>query len=231
MTELGAVGVAMFQGATNGHLLTEEVFTPLWQELNRLRSPLGFHIGTGGRLRDDPGTRYRDRRRADLVRNTVAQSWAPTTLAELIMGGVLEEYPELRIAIMESNVAWLPWLLWRMDEKWERYGPDQDFTLSLKPSEYFRRQCYTVVDADEGVVRHVIEYIGDDNLLFSTDYPHHDSPFPDGVNTFLALPGLSDASKRKILWDNGARLYELPTPALGAPAGGGDSVGSDAAAR
>ena len=48
---------------------------------------------------------------------------------------------------------------------------------------------------------------GDENLVFSTDYPHGDSKYPDSVSAFADLPGLSEDSKRKILWDNWVRLY------------------------
>jgi hypothetical protein len=46
---------------------------------------------------------------------------------------------------MESNASWLPWLLWRMDEKWETYALDHGYELSIKPSDYFRRKCYAVM--------------------------------------------------------------------------------------
>jgi predicted TIM-barrel fold metal-dependent hydrolase len=99
-----------------------------------------------------------------------------------------------------------------MDEKWETYALDQGYELSMKPSDYFRRQCYAVMDPGEGPAKYAIDAVGDDNLLFSTDYPHHDSPFPEATNLFLALEGISAESKRKILWDNGAQLYGLEAP-------------------
>ena len=76
------------------------------------------------------------------------------------------------------------------------------------PSEYFMRQCFISVDADEDQVEWVIRKLGDDTLVFSTDYPHSDSHFPEATDLFLKLP-ISEASKRKILWDNCARLYGL----------------------
>ena len=89
------------------------------------------------------------------------------------------------------------------------FEPDVDYQLKLKPSEYFARQCYAVVDCSEDVARYTIEYGLGERLLMSTDYPHHDSPFPNGVEMFLNHAGITDAQKRKILWDNGARLFGL----------------------
>jgi predicted TIM-barrel fold metal-dependent hydrolase len=55
----------------------------------------------------------------------------------------------------------------------------------------------------------VIKRIGDDNLVVSTDYPHIDAHFPHAIDEFLEIDGLADRSKRKILWDNCARLYQF----------------------
>ena len=122
---------------------------------------------------------------------------------------MLEEHPALNVMIMESDATWVPWLLWRMDGKWETYGPDQDYQLSLKPSDYFRRQCFVAADPGEEVVKYVIDQVGDDRVVWASDYPHHDCPFPEATSTFLALEGTSEESKRKILWDNAARLFGI----------------------
>ncbi|MCZ6772114.1 MAG: amidohydrolase family protein, partial [Proteobacteria bacterium] len=60
----------------------------------------------------------------------------------------------------------------------------------------------------------VIDRIGDDNIVVSTDYPHADGPYPHGIDTFTALPGVGKESKRKILWDNCVRLYGFDETAL-----------------
>jgi predicted TIM-barrel fold metal-dependent hydrolase len=112
----------------------------------------------------------------------------------------------------EANVAWIPWLLWRMDEKWATYGADQDYELSLAPSAYFGRQCYAVADADESVARLAVDHLGDANLLWSSDFPHHDCTWPGATDAFLDLDGIGDTSKRRILWDNAAALFNLGEP-------------------
>src|SRR5439155_27233634 len=77
------------------------------------------------------------------------------------------------------------------------------------PSQYFFRQCYVATDADEKVLRQVVEAVGDDNIVLSTDYPHADGLFPRAMEEFVALDGVSDKTKANILWDNCARLYTL----------------------
>jgi predicted TIM-barrel fold metal-dependent hydrolase len=83
----------------------------------------------------------------------------------------------------------------------------------MKPSEYFVRNCFLAVEADEETVSQYVSTFGDDNLVYSTDYPHADSKFPHAVEAFTKLP-LSAASQKKILWDNFSRLYDLPAPAV-----------------
>jgi hypothetical protein len=96
-----------------------------------------------------------------------------------------------------------------MDEGYEREGDIFMPDLTIRPSEYFKRQCFISVEPDEAPARYTIEEFGCDQLVFSTDYPHGDSKYPHAVESFLELP-LSDENKRKILWDNCARFYATP---------------------
>jgi predicted TIM-barrel fold metal-dependent hydrolase len=66
------------------------------------------------------------------------------------------------------------------------------------------------VDPDEYLVTDVVKRLGDDNLVVSTDYRHIDAHFPHAIDEFLAIDGLSGANQSKILWDNCARLYDIP---------------------
>ena len=95
-----------------------------------------------------------------------------------------------------------------MDEHYEHRESILKDRLPLMPSEYFKRQCFTSVEADEAPGKYAIDWLGDDNIVFSTDYPHPDSRYPKSVEMLLTLDFPHD-SLRKILWDNCARLYGL----------------------
>ena len=110
---------------------------------------------------------------------------------------------------MEGNCAWLPWLLYRLDERAKLHRPLADVPLSRTPSEYFLEQCFISVDPDEYLVADVVKRLGDDNMVVSTDYPHIDAHFPHALDEFFEIEGLSEKTQRKILWDNCARLYHV----------------------
>jgi predicted TIM-barrel fold metal-dependent hydrolase len=92
-------------------------------------------------------------------------------------------------------------------------------TLKLKPSEYFRRQCYVSAEADEELLYHVIEVLGDRNVLFATDFPHPDAKYPQAVKQFLELPRVSPAQKARIMWDNALTFYGFDAASLPTRAG------------
>ena len=82
-------------------------------------------------------------------------------------------------------------------------------TVKMKPSEYFRRQCFISVEPSEAYLRDVFKYIGTDNLIFGSDYPHMDHK-PESIMDLVAMGESGDREiVQKILWDNPARFYGL----------------------
>jgi uncharacterized protein len=210
--ELGHVGVCLTPEPHNGRHLHDPYYDPLWAELERLDTPATFHSSQTPNL-ENVTNRFPGHPNASVLvgvfQNTPDEMM---TLASLIIGGVLERFPRLRVAMLEANCAWAPWLLYRMDERWEQKGKWEKVQLSLKPSEYFLRQCYVAMDVDEYLVADVIRRIGADNLVVSTDYPHQDSRYPEATNTLwetFEREGIPAEARRKIMWDNCARLYGL----------------------
>jgi predicted TIM-barrel fold metal-dependent hydrolase len=211
--ELGAVAVIGTPNPVNGRHIHDASFEPLWETIEELGVPVGFHPTRISSLRDDIARRFLKHPNGRVL-GTAAHNPIEHMLAfaSLALGGVFERHPKLRCAFLEGTCGWLPWWLWRLDELWEKFGPGSEIQLSTLPSKYFFRQCYVATDADEAALKQVVEAVGDDNIVVSTDYPHSDGLFPEAINEFIALEGISDKTKTKILWDNCARLYSQTTP-------------------
>jgi predicted TIM-barrel fold metal-dependent hydrolase len=79
----------------------------------------------------------------------------------------------------------------------------------MRPSDYFRRQCYTSFEADETRLGEVLESIGADRVVFASDYPHWDATFPGVTDMILNRNDLGAETKRKIMGENAARLLRL----------------------
>jgi predicted TIM-barrel fold metal-dependent hydrolase len=207
--ELGFRGVFARPNPIRGRNLDDPAYDPVWRALSELGMTIGLHEGGMPPLPQAGSDRLTNAEQKHICSHPMEQMVAAVSL---IYGGVLECFPGLRVAFLEAGCGWVPFWLERMDDHYEK-GLVRDFgasnNLTMLPSEYFARQCYVSADADEHMLEHVIALLGDDHIVFSTDYPHPDSKYPKAVESFLKLDGVSDASKRRILWDNPRDLYGL----------------------
>jgi uncharacterized protein len=204
--DLGFKCVFLRSNIVNDKPWHDPYYEPLWNTLEALDIPLGFHQATASSIPQLTDVWFGDNfglRRA--YGQPFGQQFA---VGSFLGGGILERHPDLHVAFLEANCSWLPWLLWRLDEAYELEGDISMRDLTMNPSEYFLRQCVASVEPDETPARYAIDFLGSDNLVYSTDYPHGDSRYPHATESFLKLP-ISDDDKRKILWDNCARLYHV----------------------
>lgn len=205
--DLGFKAVFLRPNMYNNRPWHDSHYDPLWETVQDLNVPVGFHETTGSRMPATGADRFPDDLGiAHIATHSVEQMMA---CMDIIMGGVMERFPRLQFGFLEGQCGWLPFWLDRMDDHYEwrhPYGEMQH--LKIKPSEYFQRQGYAAVECDEVFVSHVVEAIGDERLVTTSDYPHGDAKYPESIDRFFKLP-LSEASKKKILWDNPARLYGL----------------------
>jgi predicted TIM-barrel fold metal-dependent hydrolase len=210
--ELGAVAVIGTPNPVKGQHLHDEACEPLWDALEELDVPIGFHPTGNSSLKDDIGQRYVGHANfhpiAHAIRNPVELMGA---IASMTTGGILARHPKLRCAFLEGTAGWLYWWLWRLDDQWDKFGPGCENQLAMTPSEYFKRQCYIALDVDEEPAVDTINKMGAEYFVVSSDYPHADGAFPEAIQQFLGLP-LTDEQRRKILWDNCARLYGIAKP-------------------
>jgi len=123
----------------------------------------------------------------------------------LTVGGVLHRFPKLRVGFMESGAGWIPYWLERLDEHWELM-PEQAPAIDRKPSEYFRSSCFISCESGEAMLPYVVKELGDDNILYASDYYHWDCSFPDTVKKLAERTDVGERTKKKIFTDNPARL-------------------------
>ena len=134
---------------------------------------------------------------------------AQRNLAALIGAGVLDRYPALRLTSLECGHGWLASWAARLDELAEMSRHVLP-SLEHRPSDYIRGpQYFQSIQIYEGErsLRHAFEALGDETLMFATDYPHSESWFPKSTEIVLGWTSLTDVERRKLLWDNAVRCY------------------------
>ena len=129
-------------------------------------------------------------------------------MMSLIWFGVTERFPRLRIVHVEADAGWLPYWLQRMAQHWDFSGNAEHPELKRHPTEYFQQSFLVAARGDEPTLPSVVGLVGDENVVFNTDYPHPDGTFPWGIERLLEQP-IPEESKRKILWDNAAGAFGL----------------------
>jgi uncharacterized protein len=206
VTELGFVGVSLLPNLRGRHM-GDPYFFPLYEEAERLNVPICVHMFLGRYGSEATGTMRVDRFfYSHLFGHTFEQMIA---LAVVLGEGLLDRFPKLRFVFLESGAGWLPYWFYRLDEHYEVLG-NQVPELKTMPSKLLERgQLFFSCEADETEIPHVIQTIGDDWIVFASDYSHFDARFPGASAPIIENKQISDASKRKILNDNARRLYPL----------------------
>ena len=152
MTELGAVGLCLVPEPSNGRHIHDRYYDPVWREAEKLGVPICFHPAASPN-QDQVVHRFKGHANEAVLinafRNPIELMLA---VGSFCAGGVLERFPNLRVAFLEGNCSWLPWVLYRLDERWELRKGYANEPLSMKPSDYFLRQCFISVDVEEDLV-------------------------------------------------------------------------------
>jgi predicted TIM-barrel fold metal-dependent hydrolase len=131
-------------------------------------------------------------------------------VVNMICSGALERHPELKIVSVESGAGWIPFILEALDyELWENAPADRE-RMSLSPAGYFRRQIYATMWFERTNLPQLVESVGEDNILFETDFPHPTCLYPDPLGTVAdRMAALRPDTRRKVLGDNAAALYRI----------------------
>jgi predicted TIM-barrel fold metal-dependent hydrolase len=202
--ELGLSGAML--AADGEHLLGDGRFTPIYEEAERLGVMLGVHA-SGSHL----GGAGVDLFPRFIQAHTVSHPFGQMRqLTSMIFEGVPERFPRLRLAFLEAGCGWAPYWMERMDDEFGKRGAAEAPALKKKPSDYVRRgNIYFSCEADEWLLPQAVRLVGEDQIVYASDFPHWDNSFPGSIDEIKMRGDISDAQKRKILADNCRRLYGL----------------------
>jgi len=200
----------LIQGASGRNPFGHPYYWPVYEAAAEMDLVVGVHTSSAGHGVTDPVTGAGEPN-TYFEWHTLYGTDYIGTLASLIAEGVFEEYPDLRVALIECGYTWLPWFTWRMDNEWKALRSQVPW-LDHPPSDYIYDQVRLTTQPSHmpenpADLRKLMEIIDAEELLmFSSDYPHWDGDSPDHA----LPPGLSEEKRERILYKNAQEFYGLP---------------------
>ncbi len=181
---------------------------PFFAACAETETVINMHIGSSSKMpQSSPGAPM-----ISLV--TLTSENSVHALVDWLLCGALPRYPSLKIALSESQVGWMPFILERLDSAWKRsrnYDPSIYDLIPEPPSSYVPDRVFACV-FDDSVGLALRDHVGMGQIMFETDYPHADSTFPDSklvAEKMIAESGLSPDEARRFLRSNAIACYDL----------------------
>jgi predicted TIM-barrel fold metal-dependent hydrolase len=193
--------------------LANRAWDPVWEICSDLRMPVHFHIGasltTMNFFGNYPWESHDDDTKL-AIGGALLFIGNARVVVNMICTGMFDRYPALKVVSVESGMGWVPFILEALDYEMAENAPEAKAALSLLPSEYFKQNIYATTWFEHRNLASLIDSVGEDNIMFETDFPHPTCLYPDPLRTAdHNLSELSEAVQRKILGENAARLYRL----------------------
>ncbi len=184
------------------------VYDAFWEKAVELELPLSFHILT---------TRQTSPVRGPLMNGFLSiMRGCQDIMGTLVLGGVFERHPKLKVVCVEADAGWVPHYMYRMDHAYKRHRNwlPAGQALSKLPSEYFAENIYTTFQ-DDWVAFRCVDMMNWRRLLWANDFPHSDSTWPWSQEMLAEhAKQLSEEQRRAILCDNTAELYQIDLSTL-----------------
>jgi len=201
VTKLGMVGGMLPEGP---YLYGDKKFDVIFETAQSLDVPLAVHAG--GRLTGS----YDEFLFENLaqVHSLGHAFFQMKQFVSIVLSGIPEKFPNLKLAFLEAGCGWVSYMLDRMDERFHIRGHVDAPLLSKKPSDYLKsRNIFISCEAEERLLPATLNIIGEDIVVFASDFPHWDTEFPTNLEHLRNRQDLSDSQKEKILGLNAKRLY------------------------
>ncbi len=201
--KLGLKGAMIWASPPDEMSFAGDYHDPFWAAAQDLDMPISLHILTGNKE-----SRTATNGNVEVyLRRMSLPSEIQRSLSAILFSGVLERFPRLKIVSAENDIGWIPYFLQRADKSFHRLRYVNPTGLTMPPSEYFRRQISATFMDDTAGARSV-PYVGADNFMWSSDYPHQASTWPHSMDVIARdFKDLSEADRWKIVHDNCAQLY------------------------
>jgi predicted TIM-barrel fold metal-dependent hydrolase len=194
--------------------LANRAWDPFWEVCADLGLPVHFHIGaslTTMTFFDNYPWPSHDDDTKLAIGGTLLFIGNGRVVVNLICSGMLERHPKLKVVSVESGAGWVPFILEALDYEMAENAPKlRAGVLSMSPSEYFKRQIYATMWFERTDLPSLVRAIGEDNILFETDFPHPTCLYPNPVASAQEnMRELPEATRNKILGGNAASLYRV----------------------
>lgn len=195
--------------------MADRAWDALWEVCADLRLPVHFHIGGSLTSLNFYG-KYFWASQHQNVKPAVGGSMLFLNNARVVINsiyaGIFDRHPNLKMVSVESGMGWIPFILETMDYELFENAPQQAAELSRKPSEFFQDHWYATFwfEQNGGDLQGLIDRVGEDNVLFETDFPHPTCMYPNPLQAVEErMSALRPETRRKVLGDNAAALYRI----------------------
>jgi predicted TIM-barrel fold metal-dependent hydrolase len=195
--------------------LDDPRWDPFWEVCAGLQLPVHFHIGASQTSLSYYGTTFWPSQ-DPYVRPAIGGASLFQNNSQLLLNsaysGMFDRNPDLKMVSVESGIGWVPFMLEAMDYELEENAPKWFDKLQKKPSQYFRDNWYATFwfERGHGDLQHLIDTVGEDNIMFETDFPHPTCLHPEPLERVKdSIASLRPETQRKVMQDNGAKLYRV----------------------
>jgi uncharacterized protein len=195
--------------------LGDRAWDPFWEVCASLNLPVHFHIGASQTALTYFGTTYWPSQ-DDYVKPAIGGASLFQNNSRVLLNsaysGMFDRHPNLKMVSVESGIGWVPFMLEAMDYELEENAPEWFHKLQKLPSEYFRDNWYATFwfETGRGDPQHLIDAVGEDNVMFETDFPHPTCLHPNPLEMVREkIASLRPETQRKVMGGNAATLYRL----------------------
>ena len=189
---------------------TSDYYDRFWAAAQEMDMPVSLHILTGHGYSSSPTRMHGIDHYRSSVNLKVLEG--ANALLDLIFSGALERFPQLKLVLVENEIGWLPFFVEQWDRYWERHRKADPVPIDKLPSFYFDRQIYATFFNDP-IGGHILSAWGQDNCMWSNDFPHPNSTWPNSREVIARdLGHLPPETLAKLAYSTVTELYSLKVP-------------------